>query len=170
VLIVCGGVRTEPTYFKGLKQAFRNPAVVVKVVAEPRDPEAVVRAARLHLESGDFDAAWCVLDVDEFRFERALKDAREHGISLAVSNPCFEVWLLLHRADLRTPFPTAKDVLVRLRSQLPHYEKSGLRFADFEDHVVDAITRARSLPGAEQVLGPNPTSGVWRVIQAVLPA
>ena len=44
-----------------------------------------------------FDEVWCVHDVDDHpRLDEARIMARDNDISLAVSNPCFELWLLLH--------------------------------------------------------------------------
>ena len=65
ILVVCGGARTEPDYFTGLKRRVRNPAVHVKVIGKGVDPTTLVRYAaekRAHA-TGDFDEVWCVTDV-----------------------------------------------------------------------------------------------------------
>ena len=47
-----------------------------------------------------FDEYWCVLDVDEHpNLEEALDMARANEISVALSNPCIELWFVLHSAD-----------------------------------------------------------------------
>jgi hypothetical protein len=44
-----------------------------------------------------FDEVWCVCDVDEHpRLTEALQRATENDIKVALSNPCFELWALLH--------------------------------------------------------------------------
>lgn len=66
------------------------------------DPRAVLErvtdfAAKNDLR--DFDRVWLVLDVDswgEKKLSEVAQEARTREFSLAVSNPCFEVWLLLH--------------------------------------------------------------------------
>lgn len=48
----------------------------------------------------EFDEIWCVFDVDEHEdVNSAVAEARDSGIKTAVSNPCFELWLVLHVED-----------------------------------------------------------------------
>lgn len=66
--------------------------------------------ARLHkflpensMESGD--QIWFVLDVDRWKRE-SIEDLRNlcagyQGWGIAISNPCFEVWLYFHKGDPR---------------------------------------------------------------------
>ena len=45
----------------------------------------------------DFDEIWCVFDTDAHEnLPHAIEEARQSGIAVAVSNPCFELWLVLH--------------------------------------------------------------------------
>jgi hypothetical protein len=49
-------------------------------------------------QSDEYDAVWCVLDT-ELNPELTASVAREAtrgGVLLALSTPCFEVWLILH--------------------------------------------------------------------------
>jgi RloB-like protein len=56
------------------------------------------------------------------RLQDALVQARDNAISLAVSSPCFELWVLLHFEDCGRH--TERDeVVVRLRKHLQGYEK-----------------------------------------------
>ncbi|MFL6141746.1 MAG: RloB family protein [Labedaea sp.] len=48
-------------------------------------------AAWCDRQADDFDEIWCVVDVDQFDLAAATSLARDRGIRLAVSNPCFEV-------------------------------------------------------------------------------
>jgi hypothetical protein len=72
ILVVCGGVRTEPAYLDGLKQWARNPAVHVRVISSGKSPAALVaHAARIASTVGDdYDELWCLFDVDEFVLDR----------------------------------------------------------------------------------------------------
>ena len=48
-------------------------------------------------QGAPYDEYWCVFDVDEHPYlNRALELARTSGISIALSNPCLELWFLLH--------------------------------------------------------------------------
>lgn len=49
-----------------------------------------------------YDSYWCVLDVDEHPdLAEARRLAQQNGINLAVSNPCIELWFVLHAEDQR---------------------------------------------------------------------
>jgi hypothetical protein len=168
VLVVCGGVRTEPDYFNGLKQRERNPAVHVKVIGKGVDPEGLVRHA-LHMQAQaaeDFDEIWCVTDVDQFDLEPTVRRAQAEGISLAVSNPCFELWLIYHHTDCAQPIADAREAIAVLRRYVPHYMKSGLSLTDFPD-VATAIQRGRDSHDQTRPQGPNPSSGVWRLAELI---
>lgn len=166
VLVVCGGRRTEPDYFNGLKRRERNPAVCVKVLSNGVDPERLVRYATemRARETDDFDEVWCVTDVDQYDLEPAVRLAKTEGIFLAVSNPCFELWLIYHHADQRQPITDGNEAIKALRRYVPHYDKNALRVEDFRDTAA-AIERGRRSHNGARPPGPNPSSGVWRLAE-----
>lgn len=171
ILVVCGGVQTEPRYFDGLKQAYRNTAVNITIKKKGACPEDVMRyALKLRDQSGSaYDECWCVLDVDDFDLMPCLSLARKNLVNLAISNPCFEYWLLLHFEACSAPLARYHDAVKRLLKHVPHYEKSALKFADFSDGVVDAVERARRIgcdPGTEHER--NPSSGVWTLVENLM--
>lgn len=100
VLVFCQGEVTEPDYFDLLKQRYR-----LKFSVKPRslNPVKLVRDAISQAKhDGDWDEIYVVVDVDESSVEQIQQAARQcrtiNGtkISLVVTNPCFEFWLLLH--------------------------------------------------------------------------
>ena len=60
-----------------------------------------------YIEKKDFalekdDELWVMIDVDRWNkstLQEIAKEARQKGYRLAISNPCFELWLLLHFRD-----------------------------------------------------------------------
>ncbi|HZM78073.1 MAG TPA: RloB family protein [Candidatus Limnocylindrales bacterium] len=165
VLIVCGALKTETAYFSGLRELLNPHAVDIEVVKHPKSPEAVVVFARDHCDRDDFDSAWCVVDVDHYEREGkriteafALADAAE--ISLAVSNPCFEYWLLLHHDDCGAPFLRCDEVSLRLPKVVGGYDKRRLRFSDFMNGLEDAVKRAKQRDPTGRDHAANPSSGV----------
>ena len=167
---MCGGTRTEHDYFSGLQHSAlaESAAVTIrsKAVAPHQLVELVARQA-LHERAGH-DESWCVVDTDEFDIARAVASADRSGVRIAVSNPCFEVWLLLHHAERTAPLAGADDAVAAVRRHVPEYRKAGLRFVDFEDGVRDATERARKLDGPAGVPPPNPSSGVWRLVARIV--
>ncbi len=117
---------------------------------------------------GTHDEVWCVVDVDDFDLDKAVTTARRLRINLAISNPCFEFWLLLHFEACSAPLTCYGDVAKRLVKHVPGVSKTALRFADYESGVESAVTRARKQngePGAEH--GSNPSTGVWALVEKI---
>ena len=108
MLIVTEGEVSEPQYFEYVKAAISSYGVNVKCVSGKSDPLKLVRKA-VELRdaelasfgvSGGFDEAWVVVDVDTHpTLEAARTLADSSDIEMAISNPCFELWLLLHLQD-----------------------------------------------------------------------
>lgn len=170
LLVVCGGERTEPAYLVGLKVHLRNPAVQVKVRAKGCAPKELVTYARTVAPIGgdEFDEVWCVVDSDEFDLEPAVALAAKLDVHLAVSNPCFELWLLLHHQDCTAPLCDAGAALRQLTRRVPTYQKNSLRFAEFEAGVPDALRRAECLDPTGCDHGRDPSSGVWKLVRLMV--
>ncbi|MFL6074029.1 MAG: RloB family protein [Mycobacteriales bacterium] len=167
ILVVCGGLRTEPAYLEGLKSWARNPAVRVRVKPRGGSPQQLVQYAIevLRRERENFDEAWCVFDVDDFDIAEAVAHARRAGIELAVSNPCFELWLLLHHGMCQGHMAGYPQVVAKLRKYVPGYDKASLDFRQFADGVGEAVERAKKL-GEDCAV--NPSTGVWRLVARVM--
>lgn len=181
ILIVCEGEETERGYFKAFQHEVRNPRVHVAVARETGAPATVVQIAmRLKREAEDearaqrdenlrWDEVWGVFDVDEHpNLEATQNLARENGISVAISNPCFELWALLHFQDQSAHIERGK-AQAGLRRHLPAYEKA-LNFAKLHPGYSEAMRRAQALDreAAQYGLpGRNPTTGVYRLTESI---
>jgi hypothetical protein len=169
LLIVCGALQTEKQYFEGLRGIERNSAVTVVLKTHPRSPTEVVRYARKLRQANpdDFDEVWCVLDVDEFQdIAEAAAFAKRNGIKVAVSNPCFELWLLLHLSG-HTAHISTREVQHLLCKHLSAYDKSDLSFSDFAAGVGDACERAYQLDPTGNAHDVNPSTGLWQLAAMV---
>ena len=108
---------------------------------------------RQHIQSGD--EFWVMLDTDHHvkgtnlkNLLPALQQARQLGFELAISNPCFELWLLLHHEEVTagTVFDKSADVTAKLKNVLGGYDKTSVRTGRFAlSQVPEAIRRARAL-------------------------
>jgi len=133
VLIVCEGEQTERLYFESLKADRRltNAEVVVHGPSESggTHPRNIVDYARdckkqAEQERNPFDQIWCVFDEDTHgELENVRETARARKFDVAYSNPCFEVWLILHHEYTARPM-TAKEAEARLRKHIDGYHKS----------------------------------------------
>jgi hypothetical protein len=116
-----------------------------------------------------YDSVWCVFDVDEHPFlPEAKEQATANGIHLAVSNPCFELWLLLHFQDQRAHIE--RDRVQRLfRDCIPDYGKD-VPCERLLPLCEDAVQRAQALEdwqNSRGCAGNNPSTGVHRLLQLI---
>jgi len=156
------GARTEVGYFNGLKlSGLPSPGKVVTVKFRNGTPYDTLRAAIEVQEYSDFDEAWAVCDVDTFEVKAAIELAADKGVGLALSQPCFEVWLIFHKTDSCSSFDNADQARRVLRKHVPSWDKANLNFADFIDGIPDAVVRARKRDDPPEA---NPSTAVWRVI------
>jgi hypothetical protein len=86
------------------------------------------------------------------------------GVNLVWSNPCFEIWLILHKSDCSGFIESAKKANEKLVACLKGFDKSSLDFSDFRDGIEDAIRRAKALGSAP---ASNPSTDVWRLVEAL---
>lgn len=181
ILIVCEGKLTEPQYFEGFKRACRNALVDIEIASGQGVPMTLVEESKSRMEKAEdaakrekddnlaYDSVWCVFDVDEHpHIPEASERARVWGIDLAISNPCFELWLLLHFKD-HPGMKDRKQVKRLLQKHVPGYDKS-VKYATYSDGYSIAVTRAAQLAKiAEDVGTPghNPTTGVYRLTELI---
>lgn len=110
IRVLTEGAVTEPHYLTLLARDHRH-RVTIRHDSNSAGsaPLTLVRAAREQqrasngrrkAEGPDFDQIWCVFDTDEHpNLKQTLAEAANSGVLTAVSNPCFELWLVLHVED-----------------------------------------------------------------------
>ena len=139
-VLYCEGENTEPDYFYALERfvksrlleiEYDSPAGVPFTIAE----KAVERAKQMGLRRGrssfeEGDQVWAVFDRDEHpRFDEAVTLCEQSGVNVARSDPCFEVWLILHHEDCHRPL-TRHEAQKRLQQLCPEYNRNGAKTVD----------------------------------------
>lgn len=172
-VVATEGARTEKQYF----ELFQSTRVKVEVVSTGEDnksaPQHVLsRLAQFQEEYdlGPEDELWLVFDKDRWFVEDVAQVAVESGYRLAVSNPCFELWLLLHFEQHDPADATCKHIEKRLKVCLPGYHKAKLKHALYtRDAVVRAVEAAKKLDKAEGVRWPAfPGTHVYKLVEKLL--
>jgi sugar phosphate isomerase/epimerase len=145
-VIFCEGEASEPDYLQGLRRlpgVRRDAAVDIEIATQHGVPLILVQTAVERIADDEVDECWCVFDVEWPRNHPGLREASElaraHGIGLAVSNPCFELWLILHFED-QSAHLTTQEAERRSRKldgrsnkridparYLPHRQEAGRR-------------------------------------------
>lgn len=158
VIIVCEG-DTEEIYFEAIRKSKRLQTIQIRVV-NPNftDPENIVKSA-VEIRNGEKkdknwlaeDEIWAVYDGNEHKekdiknWKNAINLAAREDIKLGISNPCFELWYLLHYKDQNAEIDR-HETLRKLKIHLPHYHKTkDLYEKDFEPHKDSASARAIKL-------------------------
>ena len=181
LLVVCEGAKTEPSYIRGLERWLRNVSLEVDIYKEHGVPRSLVdwacdrkkEAEREAKRQGDaflgYDEVWCVYDVDEHpQLPDAQQKARAHGVELAISNPCFELWLLLHFRE-SPGSQTRHGMRKLLRRYIPSFEKI-VQFEQLQENLGNAKNRAQRLDNEARKVdehGRNPTTGVYRLVESM---
>ena len=178
LLIVCEGERTEPGYFEGLRRELRQPLVEIEIIPRAGVPKSVVERAREKKSEAEqlakqrrddnlmYDEVWCVFDVDRHPMLReAIQQARDNGLHTAISNPCFELWILLHFQDQRAAL-SGYDALCGCRKHVPRYAKrvSAEDYALLRASYNEAYGRAKALDEWQHgrgCAGENPSTSVY---------
>ena len=146
-------------------------------------PPNVVEAARLASEQIDADEVWCLFDIEgpqhatrRPQAQAAMSRARDLGFFCALSNPCFEYWLLMHFVNSARMYANCTAVIHDLRQLLPHYDKGDRCFDQLEAGIPDAIQRARvnfttrCEAVGESVIDCNPSTQVYLLMERLLNA
>ncbi len=124
------------------------------------------------------DHFWICIDADHWaksnhiqNLRIVLQECRRKNYGVAISNPCFELWLLLHFDDCSTQPPaTAAEALASLCRVTPGYQKNRCdRLAIEAEHVRLAVTRAKSMDTSpDEILPSYPVTRVYRLIELLL--
>ncbi len=181
LLVFVEGLRTEEMYLVEWHRRYRDQ---VRVTIDPyragplqlvERAVAAQRAEAYDARRGrgkDHDQIWCVFDWDEHpNFAAAVDLAVRHGIRLAVSNPCIELWFLLHFED-QTAFVARHEVQARAEAVLRCSKVlSPAALEALADRYDAAKERAIRLDDKHHrdgsPAGSNPSSGLWRVVDQV---
>jgi hypothetical protein len=160
-------------------------AQVYVVHPDATDPLSIVRSAVQYRRErvrerawSEGDEAWAVFDGDEHidanshNWNDAVQTADSNRINLAVSNPCFELWYLLHYQDQFAQL-SREDAEHRIRDRLGDYEKANGYWPDpLEPLTEEAIRRARRLADRLVAEGAgrhsNPSTDVFNLVESLL--
>ena len=122
----------------------------------------------------DDDEKWMVLDTDHCTkgnhfasYEKALSEARRIGVHIAISCPCFEVWLAFHHSpvDEVVKLATAELCSQHLSKVTNGYNKTQLREEAFPIETLPEAYHRAVKRDAEVVGGDKPDGVTTRVYQ-----
>lgn len=174
-VIATEGAKTEPQYFSMFTSS--NSIIRVRCLKSKSDsaPPQVLQRMKKYLQDEGLraqDEAWLVVDKDAWTDEQLNQlhawSTKQSNYAFAMSNPNFELWLLLHFEDGKN-LKGASDCTRRLARFLPNYDKN-IDIRKFTPQSInDAITRAKRLDSPACSDWPKQTgSTVYRLVEKLL--
>ena len=161
---------TEKIYFNHLKERGCNYSLHIQVFGG-NDPLKMVKRCNEIFKNRSMsrrmgDHAFCVMDVDYCdtdEFRKAYDYAERNGIRIVLSNPCFEVFFLLHFTD-SIPDLTSREMKNEVSEYISGYRETGDYWYLLLGKQEIALKRSRSfILDAEskdrKVLGTN----IWEI-------
>lgn len=165
--------KTEEQYFDGIHDL--DSSEIIKVERLEKEDETDTKSHPNHViellderkeywqEHGiEANELWMVVDrdkqnVSEEQLNAIINKCEKEGYNLALSNPTFEFWLLMHISDLKgyskeellnneKVNKTRRFIDKELSTILGGYNKKNLKFENFEAGIKEAIQRANEFP------------------------
>jgi len=167
IVIASEGRKTEPSYFKGVAQkCAERSRIKIEVLPERKNHTSAAKDILAQMDAwkkefglGKGDELCIVIDRDPQSLKQdalslLAQECDKKQYLLALSNPCFELWLLLHLDDVTSYSEAKKQQLFNNKN---HYAKRKLRevngqynpikinIDDFWQNTTIAIARAKAL-------------------------
>lgn len=186
--VFCEGAKTEPAYFDVVRARFDSAQILVEATGVGGVPSTVADKAIRHAKGlrrdmrsraggrssfEEADQVWVVFDQDHHPdVPNVVVRCRDNKVEVAYSNPCFELWLVLHLEPYDRP-AEASDVQARFHALFPAYDHEKSPAPDFSDllaTVAVAERRASDQAQRRQKEGApsgNPSTTVFRLLRAI---
>lgn len=176
-IVACDDTYAPKQYF----DFFRIARIQVHVVPTEDGTSAAhhVLDRLLEFDHEEDDELWLLLDTDHYTkkthvksFMKTIKEARRQGVNIALSKPCFELWLLLHHIEEAevSSIADAKGAGKRLQNVLGQYDKTSLKRKDYPlSSVAIACQRAKKLDASTKGghIPKTNTTRVYRLWEAM---
>lgn len=162
-LVICEG-ETEVRYINLLKTWYKSPIRIVSHIEGTKITPSLVekRTKELKISQWDKVHTFLMYDMDVQAINEKLKKCKAE---MLLSNPCFEIWLLLHSKDQKSAIDTATLIkeLKKSAAVWKNYSKSA--FTDTQKSFLRSNTdvaaaRAKALHDFQ-----NPSTGIYKLLE-----
>lgn len=160
-VLFCEGANTEPDYFACIKAHYGRKLAGIQ--CEPASGSGMKLAEKaVEFKKGKkrnsrgkswnlIDEVWAVFDDDDNPDSiDAINHCQRNNVGVAFSNPCFELWLILHDSEYEKS-DDKKSVQNHFAKFCPDYDPSCSKSADFSsfvpkiEHAEGRATKQRQL-------------------------
>lgn len=151
ITFICEGKNSEPHYFQALRRHLEWTLVDIVTVPGVGVPSTIHKRAVAEKKKNntgdsftDRDQYWAIFDRDEHPcYYTAQASCKKDDIELGISNPCFEVWLILHLQDYDKP--DGRHEVQKLFNELTGVTDSKAKSFAYDDiakNFADAVSRS----------------------------
>ena len=156
--VFCEG-ESEVAYISHLRSQYRAPIQIIPKKSDSNISVKYIENCKKEYTRTDNDKTFLMYDLDVDGMLNRLQSIP--NAVLLVSNPCIELWYLLHFEECHAEL--AQNVCIKkLRKHLPHYSKGALALKEkmtLSDNTPAASVRAKSLSAHT-----NPSTTIYRII------
>lgn len=168
IVIATEGEYSERQYFEELRLRFGRSSIHVEILNttdNKSSPQHVLRRLdefrKKYQIKRKRDELWMAIDYDRWgqaKLSEIAQLCEQKGFNLAVSNPCFELWLLLHLRKLNSYSMKEQENFLlnrRIGKRTPiekvivdecgEYNKTRINMAHFSHNIRGAIEEARRI-------------------------
>ena len=161
-ILYCEGRKTEPAYFQAIQRTCSSALISIEPHGGVGVPMTIAKAAVAYAKAEGLaprsrrrkhsfekqDQVWAVFDRDEHpEFQQAVMMCEHSGVRVARSNPCFELWLILHDQDYNRP-NRRQRVQADLKALRPEYNPKRAKTPDC-DELVRRVRNAEQRAAAQ---------------------
>jgi hypothetical protein len=157
--VFCEG-ETEEAYIKHLRSCYRLPIEIDAKITGNRITASYISNYKKQRTTHPKDETFLIYDGDIENVVSRLRKIK--NADLLLSNPCFELWYLLHCMN-QTASLSSEECVTKLKSHIKKYIKGNLN-ADLKGKLTEnktkATKRAKSLS-----YGQNPSTLIYRLVE-----
>ena len=164
-VVFCEG-ETEEAYLDFIKQTYRSPFKIIPKVEGGKITQHLIQARcrEVKISRNENIQVFLMYDMDKPDITAKLLQLKAH---LLLSNPCIELWFLLHCKDQKSAINTEETIMAlkHVGSPWNHYTKPEISAGQkdyLKRHVQEAMERAASLPAHC-----NPSSDIYHLLNSV---
>ena len=155
LVIAEGKNKTETLYFSNFQTQGHDYCLKIVKAGNRTDAESLYKTIHakwneLELSEENGDKGYIVLDIDNNsqkaeKVRSLMKKKKAGSIEFIVSNPVFELWLLMHFRYTTKFFRDGSEVISELKKYIPDYEKNRNYYALCADKVDVALLNTDNL-------------------------
>ena len=164
-IIASEGKETEKIYIEALEELIASPRLHIvfhkkkdSSKSSPRQTLQTIKEVSKEFQLNSNDQLWILIDTDRWEVKElstVASESRKSNIHLAISNPCFELWCILHLKKISEYSPeeiekiktnprvdSKKYLEKELSNLLKGAKKTSAKIGDLVIHYLTAIDNA----------------------------